>query len=61
MNVDNPIDNMYFYAKQDPNKPLKIRKEQVSQMLPQTFHEKIVRIYCKRLDKHSVQVAEKYI
>ena len=61
MKVHNPIDKMNFYTKRDPNKPLKIRKEQVSQMLPQTFHEKIVRVYCKRLDKPSVQIAERYI
>ena len=61
MKDDNPIDKMNFYTKRDLNKPLKIRKEQVSQMLPQTFHEKIVRVYCKRLDKHSVQIAERYI
>ena len=61
MKVDNPIDKMNFYTKRDPSKPLKIRKEQVSQMLPQTFHEKVVRVYCKRLDKPSVQISERYI
>ena len=61
MKVHNPIDKMNFYTKRDPSKPLKIRKEQVSQMLPQTFHEKVVQVYCKGLDKPRVQISERYI
>ncbi|KAK3567733.1 hypothetical protein QTP86_024055, partial [Hemibagrus guttatus] len=54
----NPIDNVYFYCKNEPNKAFQIRKEQVSKLLPPTFSEEHIRVYCKQTDK--VEAAKKY-
>ncbi|XP_058250813.1 deoxynucleoside triphosphate triphosphohydrolase SAMHD1-like isoform X1 [Hemibagrus wyckioides] len=54
----NPIDNVYFYSKKDPNEAFQIRKEQVSKLLPDTFSEKHIRVYCKQADK--LEAAKKY-
>ena len=40
-----PIDSVVFFNKS--YQPLKVRKEQVSQLLPQKFHERYVRVYAK--------------
>lgn len=59
MKDENPIDHMRFYMKEDPSKPVKVRKDQVSEMLPQKFTEQSVRVYCKLLDKSSLETAKK--
>lgn len=59
MGKENPIDKMRFYIKNNPNKAVKVRKDQVSQMLPRTFLEKNIRVYCKKLDKPSLDLAHK--
>ena len=60
MKDKNPIDKMRFYIKSKPNKAVKVRKDQVSQMLPHTFHEKNIRVYCKKLDQTSLDLALRY-
>eukprot|EP00794_Sanderia_malayensis_P018822 gene18822-20718_t len=50
MKDQNPIDHVRFYHKNDPNFAIGIRKDQVSQMLPETFAEKHLRFYCKKKD-----------
>ena len=50
---------MNFYTKDDPNNAGPLPKEQVSQMLPHTFYEKIVRVYCKDLNKK--ELALRYV
>ncbi|XP_077191362.1 deoxynucleoside triphosphate triphosphohydrolase SAMHD1 isoform X2 [Paroedura picta] len=60
MNEENPINNVSFYCKSDITKAIKITKEQVSKFLPETFAEQLIRVYCKRLDKESLDVARKY-
>ena len=45
---------MRFYEKGRPGHAQRIRKTQVSQMLPETFAEQHVRVYCKRRDDASV-------
>ena len=47
---NNPIDHMRFYSKHSPDVPVKLKKEQVSHMLPQSFSEQHLRVYCKKLD-----------
>jgi HD superfamily phosphohydrolase len=47
---EDPIRNMWFYTKVFPNKATKISKEQVSTLLPQTFREHDIRLYCKNRD-----------
>lgn len=60
MKSENPIDHVRFYMKEHPSRAVKVRKDQVSQMLPQTFREQDVRVYCKKTDPASVQAAGKY-
>ncbi|XP_064399038.1 deoxynucleoside triphosphate triphosphohydrolase SAMHD1-like isoform X2 [Halichondria panicea] len=57
---ENPIDYMSFYSKHEPEHAIKVRKDQVSEMLPHKFREQIVRVYCKRLDKASLEAAQRY-
>ncbi len=59
MNDKDPIECVRFYLKEDQNKAVKVRRDQVSQMLPQTFKEKNIRMYCKSLDRVSVEAAQK--
>ena len=59
MKDKNPIDKMRFYIKRNPNKSVEIKKDQVSRMLPITFCEKVIRLYCKKLDKENIDLAEK--
>uniref|UniRef100_A0A667Z8P5 HD/PDEase domain-containing protein n=1 Tax=Myripristis murdjan TaxID=586833 RepID=A0A667Z8P5_9TELE len=47
MKGENPIDNVYFYSKKNPDKPKRISKEQVSKLLPADFNETFLRVYWK--------------
>ncbi|KAG9332591.1 hypothetical protein JZ751_014689 [Albula glossodonta] len=60
MKEKNPINNVRFYCKNDPTKAIKIRKNQVSQLLPEKFAEQLIRVYCKRTDEKSLEAAKKY-
>ena len=54
MKHKDPVDAVVFYNKS--YQPLKVGKEQVSQMLPQKFHERYVRVYAKsREDSKLIQ------
>ncbi|XP_046842295.1 deoxynucleoside triphosphate triphosphohydrolase SAMHD1-like [Xenia sp. Carnegie-2017] len=46
MKDKDPIDAVTFYNKS--HKPVRVGKEHVSQMLPQNFHERFVRVYAKQ-------------
>eukprot|EP00053_Salpingoeca_punica_P014007 m.127146 g.127146 ORF g.127146 m.127146 type:complete len:533 (-) comp16355_c0_seq2:251-1849(-) len=46
----NPVDGVRFYSKSDPNTAIRIRKDQISQLLPETFLEQHIRVYCKNRD-----------
>jgi len=50
-NIQNPVDNVSFYKFNDINNKFKLKKEEISQLLPIKFNEYITRIYCKNLDK----------
>jgi len=54
----NPIDYVRFYTKSNPNFGRKIRKDHVSQMLPENFSERFILVFCKRRDLSSVAVAK---
>uniref|UniRef100_A0A672LHM1 Deoxynucleoside triphosphate triphosphohydrolase SAMHD1-like n=1 Tax=Sinocyclocheilus grahami TaxID=75366 RepID=A0A672LHM1_SINGR len=56
----NPINNVHFYCKKDPTKAIKIRKKQVSKLLPERFAEQLIRVYCKKTDDKSLEAAKKY-
>ncbi|XP_043946114.1 deoxynucleoside triphosphate triphosphohydrolase SAMHD1 [Protopterus annectens] len=60
MKEQNPINNVNFYCKDDPSRAIKIRKNQVSQLLPEKFAEQIIRVYCKKTDEVSFEAAKKY-
>uniref|UniRef100_H3BG19 Deoxynucleoside triphosphate triphosphohydrolase SAMHD1 n=1 Tax=Latimeria chalumnae TaxID=7897 RepID=H3BG19_LATCH len=60
MKEQNPINNVRFYCKVDPSRAIKIRKDQVSQLLPEKFAEQLIRVYCKKTDKQSIEAAKKY-
>ena len=59
MREEDPVNHMRFYSKDNPNKAVKVRRDQVSQMLPQTFKEQNIRIYSKRLDSEGILAAKK--
>ena len=61
MHEENPIDHMSFYSKDQPTRAVKVRKDQVSEMLPHKFKEQSVRVYCKLLDKRSLDAALKWV
>lgn len=60
MKGKNPMNNVHFYCKDDPNKAIKIRKNQVSKLLPEKFAEQLIRVYCKRTDERSLEAAKKH-
>ncbi|KAM9647349.1 deoxynucleoside triphosphate triphosphohydrolase SAMHD1 [Morphnus guianensis] len=60
MKEQNPIDKVLFYCKADPSKAVKISKEQVSKLLPMTFAEQVIRVYCKSQDPDTVSAAKQY-
>ena len=55
-----PIEHVRFYTKENPTVGVKVRRDQVSQMLPQIFREQSIRVYCKRLDRACIQAARRY-
>ena len=44
-----PVNSVIFFNKE--GKPKKIRREHVSSLLPEKFHEKYIRVYCKDSSK----------
>ncbi|XP_053308807.1 deoxynucleoside triphosphate triphosphohydrolase SAMHD1 [Spea bombifrons] len=60
MKEQNPMNNVRFYCKADPQKAIKIRKDQVSQLLPEKFAEQVIRVYFKRTDERSLEAAKRY-
>ncbi|NXL87263.1 SAMH1 triphosphohydrolase, partial [Alectura lathami] len=60
MKDENPIDNVHFYCKADLSKAVRINKEQVSRLLPSTFQEQIIRVYCKSQDPVIISAAKQY-
>ena len=59
MGAENPIDKVYFYSKDDPERPKRIRKEDVSFMLPERFQEQLIRVYCRSSSPDDIDVATK--
>uniref|UniRef100_UPI00398EAD13 deoxynucleoside triphosphate triphosphohydrolase SAMHD1-like n=1 Tax=Pristiophorus japonicus TaxID=55135 RepID=UPI00398EAD13 len=60
MEAQNPINKVRFYCKDNPNQAIKIRKDQVSQLLPERFAEQLIQVYCKKTDERSVEAAQKH-
>ncbi|XP_075902012.1 deoxynucleoside triphosphate triphosphohydrolase SAMHD1 [Nelusetta ayraudi] len=51
MKDKDPISNVRFYCKDDPTTAIRIRKDQVSKLLPETFSEQLIRVYYKKRDE----------
>uniref|UniRef100_A0A0D9RC48 Deoxynucleoside triphosphate triphosphohydrolase SAMHD1 n=1 Tax=Chlorocebus sabaeus TaxID=60711 RepID=A0A0D9RC48_CHLSB len=60
MQENNPIDHVSFYCKTDPNRAIRITKNQVSRLLPETFAEQLIRVYCKKMDRKSLYAAKQH-
>ncbi|KAK3726835.1 hypothetical protein QZH41_016722 [Actinostola sp. cb2023] len=56
----NPIDNVRFYTKEDPNQAMVFRKDQVgiSRLLPESFTEQHLRVYCRSRDPNVIEKAK---
>jgi len=55
----NPIDYVRFYSKMEQDKARQVKKSHVSRMLPETFSEQSIRVFSKRRDEGSVELARK--
>lgn len=55
----NPIDEVRFYGKNNPDKPLFFRKDEVSNMLPEMFAEQHIRIYFRKNDPEILEKAKR--
>uniref|UniRef100_A0A9J7Y9E0 HD domain-containing protein n=1 Tax=Cyprinus carpio carpio TaxID=630221 RepID=A0A9J7Y9E0_CYPCA len=55
-----PIDNVHFYSKNEPNRAFKMQKYQVSNLKPKKFHEFLVRVYYDPPKQEDQQEAVKY-
>ncbi|XP_068118219.1 deoxynucleoside triphosphate triphosphohydrolase SAMHD1-like [Hyperolius riggenbachi] len=58
MKEKNPIDHVWFYSKINTDKDIKIPRHEVSQLLPTTFAEQFIRVYCKKTDEKSLKTAK---
>ncbi|XP_050395452.1 deoxynucleoside triphosphate triphosphohydrolase SAMHD1 isoform X2 [Patella vulgata] len=58
MKNKNPVDNTRFYTKSKPNECKRLRKHQVSQLLPEHFQEDMIRIFCKEHNPQIIQAAK---
>jgi hypothetical protein len=53
---ENPVDKMRFYTKANVIEAVKMKKEDVSRMLPPCFAEQEIRVFSKKRDPASVMV-----
>lgn len=51
MKDKNPIDHVRFYTKGHPDVAIRVKKAEVSDLLPVKFEEQRIRFYCKRDDE----------
>ena len=45
MKRENPCDQFWFYTKDEPDKPIRIKREEISHMLPETFEVRHLILY----------------
>ena len=57
MGEENPIDKVMFYSKENPNEATPIKQIHVSQMLPEKFKEKFIFVFCKNMEKPTLEAA----
>lgn len=56
---DNPVDKVYFYNKGDFLHPFRMKKKDVSHLLPDTYCERHIRLYARSEDQDVQQEAKK--
>ncbi|XP_033943801.1 deoxynucleoside triphosphate triphosphohydrolase SAMHD1-like [Pseudochaenichthys georgianus] len=56
--AEDPIDSMDFYNKKNQNQTFKMKREQVSKLLPVHFSETLFRVYGKKIDPKSLEAVE---
>lgn len=59
MGDKNPMDELRFYAKNDPDVPFILRKDEVSSMLPEKFSEQSLRVYFRRTESDCLKKAKR--
>lgn len=59
MGDKNPMDELHFYAKNAPDVPFLLRKDEVSSMLPEKFSEQSLRVYFRRTEPDCLKEAER--
>jgi HD superfamily phosphohydrolase len=47
---ENPVEEVFFYSKVDTNRPINLKKEQVSRILPERFTDFALRVFHDRAD-----------
>ena len=52
MKDHDPVNSVIFFCKE--GKPKKIKREHISNLLPEKFHEKYIRVYCKDSSKKAL-------
>lgn len=55
----NPIDEVRFYGKNNPDKPMIVRKEEVSNMLPEMFAEQHIRVYFRKNEPQCLEKSKR--
>jgi HD superfamily phosphohydrolase len=53
-NKSNPLDSIYLYNKKNDNKCFKIKKENISNLLPNNYQECCIKIFCKNNNKYEI-------
>lgn len=56
---DNPIDQVWFYNKRNPNKAFHLKSTDVSYILPENFSEQQIFVYCRSQDETAIQNVKK--
>ncbi|XP_041655360.1 deoxynucleoside triphosphate triphosphohydrolase SAMHD1-like [Cheilinus undulatus] len=59
-NTEDPVNNMYFYSKYNPNVAREISADQRSRIRTTIFSEHLIRVYCRRTDENSVLAAREH-
>lgn len=59
LGCEDPMDHVWLYSKSSPNDAMKLKKKQVSHMLPKSFSEIHIRLYCKTLNREHHEAAWK--
>ncbi|XP_067448523.1 deoxynucleoside triphosphate triphosphohydrolase SAMHD1-like [Thunnus thynnus] len=56
----NPVNDVYFYSKNDHTRAFQIPQEQMSELRPTCFSETLIMVYCKRTDDNSLEAARNH-